>query len=181
MKPEMPPIADAGDSYDRINDTFYERGWTDGLPIVPPTEVRVQAMLAGMSWRDAEETIAIVPPRMGVASMRQIAVNAVMAGARPEYLPVIVAALQAVSEPEYGLSHRQTSTHAGAPLLILTTLRRPTGQSSAPRMPSCVTAERAVMNTSSPSELASATRSLDNSSKNSKASASFDTPTMSES
>jgi hypothetical protein len=56
---------------------------------------------------------------MGTATMRQIAVNAVMAGAKPEYLPVIVAALQAVSEPEYGLSHRQTTTHAGAPLIIV--------------------------------------------------------------
>ena len=56
---------------------------------------------------------------MGIATMRQIAVNAVMAGARPEYLPVIVAALQAVSEPAYGLSHRQTTTHAGAPLIIV--------------------------------------------------------------
>ncbi|MDB5905389.1 MAG: hypothetical protein JWM26_4267, partial [Betaproteobacteria bacterium] len=58
-------------------------------------------------------------PRMGQATMQQIAVNAVMAGAKAEYLPVIVAALQAVSEPEYGLSHRQTTTHAGAPLIIV--------------------------------------------------------------
>jgi hypothetical protein len=56
---------------------------------------------------------------MGAATMRHIAVNAVMAGCRPEYLPVIVAALQAVSEPEYGLAHRQTTTHAGAPLMIV--------------------------------------------------------------
>ncbi|HEX2829046.1 MAG TPA: hypothetical protein VHP37_22040 [Burkholderiales bacterium] len=106
-------------SLDEINDYFYERGWTDGLPIVPPTEARVEAMLAGMPWRNADDVIAVVPPRNGTATMRQIAVNAVMAGARPEYLPVIVAALQAVSEPEYGLSHRQTTTHAGAPLIIV--------------------------------------------------------------
>jgi hypothetical protein len=79
----------------------------------------VQAMLAGMPWRDPNEVISIVPPRMGRASMQQIAVNAVMAGCRPEYLPVVVAALQAVSEPEYGLAHRQTTTHAGAPLMIV--------------------------------------------------------------
>src|SRR4030095_385845 len=96
-----------------------DRGWTDGLPIVPPTEARVQAMLAGMPWRSAGDVIAIVPPRNGTATMRQIAVNAVMAGAKPEYLPVIVAALKAVSEPEYGLAHRQTTTHAGAPLVIV--------------------------------------------------------------
>ncbi len=119
MKPEHPPITEFHQSFDRVNDYFYERGWTDGLPIVPPTEERVQAMLAGMSWRAADELISVVPPKMGKATMRQIAVNAVMAGCRQEYLPVVVAALQAVSEPEYGLSHRQTTTHAGAPLMIV--------------------------------------------------------------
>ena len=119
MKPEFPPIVETHDGFDAVNDYFYERGWTDGLPIVPPSEARVQAMLAGMPWRDASDVIAIVPPRMGAASLRQIAVNAVMAGAKPQYLPVIVAALQAVSAPEYGLSHRQTTTHAGAPLIIV--------------------------------------------------------------
>ena len=76
-------------------------------------------MLAGMPWRSPDELINIVPPRMGHATLRQIAVNAVMAGARPEYLSVVVAALQAVSEPAYGLAHRQTTTHAGAPLVIV--------------------------------------------------------------
>jgi hypothetical protein len=106
-------------SYDEINDYFYERGWTDGLPIVPPTEARVRAMLAGMPSREADELIAVVPPKMGQATMCQIAVNAVMAGCKPEYLSVVVAALEAVSEPAYGLSHRQTTTHAGAPLIIV--------------------------------------------------------------
>jgi hypothetical protein len=119
MNSETLPLVETHDSFDRVNEYFYERGWTDGLPIVPPTEERVLAMLAGMPWHDAEEVISIVPPRMGAASMRQIAVNAVMAGCKPEYLPVVVAALQAVSEPEYGLSHRQTTTHAGAPLIIV--------------------------------------------------------------
>lgn len=107
------------EAFDRINEVFYERGWTDGLPIVPPTEGRVLAMLAGMPWRKADDLISVVPPRMGHATLRQIAVNAVMAGCRPEYLPVVVAALQAVSEPAYGLNHRQTTTHAGAPLIIV--------------------------------------------------------------
>jgi len=115
----MPGIVDTDAAFDRVNDLFYARGWTDGLPIVPPTEERVQALLAGMPWRGADDLISIVPPRMGAATMQQIAVNAVMAGCRPEYLPVIVAALQAVSEPQYGLAHRQTTTHAGAPLMIV--------------------------------------------------------------
>jgi len=106
-------------SYDAINDYFYTQGWTDGLPIVPPTEARVDAMLAGMPDGNAEELIGIVPPKMGRATLRQVAVNAVMAGCKPEYLPVVVAALRAVSEPAYGLAHRQTTTHAGAPLIIV--------------------------------------------------------------
>jgi hypothetical protein len=116
---EVPATVDEHTTFDEVNEYFYERGWTDGLPIVPPTDERVDAMLAGMSWRQADHLIGIVPPRMGYATLRQVAVNAVMAGCQPDYLPVVVAALQAVSEPEYGLSHRQTTTHAGAPLIIV--------------------------------------------------------------
>ena len=119
MSAENPPVIESHDSFDRVNDYFYERGWTDGLPIVPPTETRINAMLLGMPGHDADELISIVPPKMGRATMRQIAVNAVMAGCRPAYLPVVVAALQAVSDPQYGLAHRQTTTHAGAPLIIV--------------------------------------------------------------
>ena len=119
MSAENPPVIESHDSFDRVNDYFYERGWTDGLPIVPPTETRIKAMLLGMPGHDADELISIVPPKMGRATMRQIAVNAVMAGCRPAYLPVVVAALQAVSDPQYGLAHRQTTTHAGAPLIIV--------------------------------------------------------------
>ena len=119
MKPDLPHVVAPHDTFERVNDYFYERGWTDGLPIVPPTEERVEAMLAGMSWRKPDEVIGVIPPRMGDATLRQIAVNAVMAGCKPEYLPVVVAAIDAVSDPAYGLSHRQTSTHAGAPLTIV--------------------------------------------------------------
>ncbi len=119
MTANPPQTVDTDAAYDAINDYFYAQGWTDGLPIVPPTEARVAAMLAGMPGRDADELISVVPPKMGRATLRQIAVNAVMAGCRPEYLPVVVAALQAVSEPAYGLAHRQTTTHAGAPLIIV--------------------------------------------------------------
>ncbi len=107
------------DSLDAINDHFYEQGWTDGLPIVPPTPERVDGLLAGMAWRDPDALIAVIPPSMGEATLRKIAVNAVMAGCRPEYLPVLVAAIEAVTEPAYGLAHRQTTTHAGAPLIIV--------------------------------------------------------------
>jgi hypothetical protein len=119
MNAALPGTVGAAEDVDAVNDYFYERGWTDGLPIIPPTEDRVEAMLGGMPWRAPDDLISIVPPRMGHATLRQIAVNAVMAGAKPEYLPVVVAALQAVSQPAYGLAHRQTTTHAGAPLIIV--------------------------------------------------------------
>lgn len=107
------------DSLEAVNDHFYRQGWTDGLPIVPPTIERVNAILAGMPWRAPEDLIAVIPPAMGTATLRKIAVNAVMAGCLPAYLPVVAAAVQAVTEPAYGLAHRQTTTHAGAPLIIV--------------------------------------------------------------
>ena len=119
VKPDLPRVVGPNDAFDRVNEYFYERGWTDGLPIVPPTEERVRALLGGMPGHEPDELVSVVPPKMGRATMHSIAVNAVMAGCRPEYLPVVVAALQAVSEPEYGLAHRQTTTHAGAPLIIV--------------------------------------------------------------
>jgi hypothetical protein len=119
MKQDLPHLVAAQDAFDRVNDYFYERGWTDGLPIVPPTEARVQAMLTGMPWRTPDEVISVIPPRMGSATLAQIAINTVMAGARPEYLPVVVAAVRAACDPAYGLAHRSTSTHAGAPLTIV--------------------------------------------------------------
>src|SRR5260370_28266010 len=84
------------DSLEAINDHFYKQGWTDGLPIIPPTPERVERMLTGMPWRSPDDVIGVVPPAMGIATLRDIAVNAVMAGCLPSYLPVIVAALSAV-------------------------------------------------------------------------------------
>ena len=112
-------VMDLPDDLEAVNDHFYAQGWTDGLPIIPPTPARVEKMLAGMPWRDPDEVIGIVPPAMGVATLRSIAVNAVMAGCLPAYLRVVVAAVSAVLEKPYGLAHRQTTTHAGAPLVIV--------------------------------------------------------------
>ena len=105
-------------SLDEVNACFYERGWTDGLPIVPPTRERVEGLLTGWPG-DPDAEIAEVPPLMGVATARAVAVNAVMAGCLPEYLPVVVAALSAVTKPRYGLSHRQTTTHPATALIIV--------------------------------------------------------------
>lgn len=84
-------------SLDGINSRFYEWGWTDGLPIMPPTRSAVQRMFA-FTDRDPGEVVATLPPRGGQATVEKIAVNAVMAGCAPEYLPVVIASVQALAE-----------------------------------------------------------------------------------
>jgi hypothetical protein len=101
-----------------VNDFFMSSGWTDGLPVVAPFPEHVDAM-ARTIGRDPDEVIATLPPADGAATIRRIAANAVMAGCLPDYLPVVIAAVEAVADPAYGLSHRQITTHAGAPLIIV--------------------------------------------------------------
>ena len=99
-------------------DSCYEKGWTDGLPVYPPTQSAVAAMLR-YSDRKADEVVGVVPPINGAATVEKIAVNAVMAGCRPEYLPVLIAAIEAMVNPDYNLYGRQTTTHPGAHLMIV--------------------------------------------------------------
>ena len=111
-------LIDVPESFDEANQFLYDRGLTDGLPVVPPTPERVAAMLAGTSL-DPEHVVASIPPRRGKATVASIAANAVMAGCRPGYMPVILAAVEALVDPAYALECRQTATHAGAPLMIV--------------------------------------------------------------
>ena len=106
-------------SPEEVVDSFHARGWTDGLPIIPPTEERVRAMVLATGLH-AAEVIGVVPPRWAEATVENIAVNAVMAGALPEYMPVIVTALQAVCEPAFGLYSVQATTHPCGILLVVT-------------------------------------------------------------
>ncbi len=92
--------------------------WGDGLPVVPPTPERVERMIAACG-RAPDEIVAEIDPRRGVASVEKIAVNAVMAGCRPEYMPVLVAAVEAVAAPEFNLHGIQTTTNPVAPLLVV--------------------------------------------------------------
>lgn len=98
--------------------TFASKGWGDGLPMIPPTPGRVEAML-GDTGHDPDEVIAVLPPRSGVATRRMIAVNAVLAGCEPVHLPVLVAAVRALSRPEVNLRGVNATTHPVAPLLIV--------------------------------------------------------------
>ena len=93
-------------------------GYTDGLPVIPPTPDRVAAMVAGVG-RSPKDVIATLPPGQGEATVEKIAVNAVMAGCRPEYMPVIIAAVEAVARPSFNLGVCQVTTHPASPMMLL--------------------------------------------------------------
>ena len=109
---------DVADSLERIIDFYESRRWTDGLPIVPPTPERVEAMIAG-AGRPGSDVVAILPPAKGIATVEKLAINAVMAGCRPSYMPVIVAAVEALADPSFNLNAVQGTTNPVAPLLIV--------------------------------------------------------------
>lgn len=111
-------VAVKSDGFDEINDLFYHRGWTDGLPVVPPTPDRVAHMLRGADF-SPEDVIAVLAPMGGQATIEKIAVNAVMAGCLPAHLPVLIAAVEAASAPEFDLRGTTTTTNPDAPLLIV--------------------------------------------------------------
>ncbi|MEI6987475.1 MAG: hypothetical protein WCK65_15250 [Rhodospirillaceae bacterium] len=81
-------VYDCADIY-AFNEMAYQMGWTDGLPVLPPTEDKVREML-GYIGRDPNEVVGVISPGEGVATIEKIAINAVMAGCYPEYLPVQV-------------------------------------------------------------------------------------------
>jgi len=97
---------------------FFERRQSDGFPVIAPTPEAVAAMVEG-SGRRAHDLVGVVPPRGGIATVEQIAVNAVMAGCRPPHMPVLVTAIEAMLEPHFNLASLQATTHPVAPLLIV--------------------------------------------------------------
>ena len=103
---------------EEINRIFLEKRWSDGLPIVPPTRDLVDQMLKGTS-RSADEVIGKVSPKNGIATIEKIAINAVMAGAKPEYLPVIIAAMEGLVDDNFDLTHMQASTGSFLPAIIV--------------------------------------------------------------
>jgi hypothetical protein len=105
-------------AYEEIDAHYQERGWTDGLPIVPPTETRVHEFLK-QTARDPREVVGVLPPRQGEATIEKIAANAVMAGCRPEYFPVVLAAIEALADPKFNLDSVQATTHPVATLLVV--------------------------------------------------------------
>ncbi len=104
------------DAPEAVLEAFVTREWCDGLPIVPPTADRVRVMLGDA---EPERALGAMPPLWRTATLEAIAVNAVMAGCRPEYFPVIVAAVDAMLDPDFNLYGVQATTHPVAPLVIV--------------------------------------------------------------
>lgn len=119
-------LADLEDEFEAM----WNRGWSDGLPLVPPTPSRVMAMLAGTT-RKPDEGVAVVPPDLVPCSVEKVAINAVMAGCRPEYLPVVLAAVEAVCTDEFNMHGLLATTMGAGPVLIVNgPIRRTLGMNS---------------------------------------------------
>ena len=97
---------------------FLEKEWSDGFPVVTPTEERIARMLTGTA-RDHDDVIGSIPPAMEVATVRSVAVHALMAGCRPEYLPVVIAATELMLRDEFNVNGVQGTMHGVAPMMIV--------------------------------------------------------------
>jgi hypothetical protein len=116
----VPPMLDVVDeSPEAVLEAYAARGWGDGLPLVAPTSVRVDAMLAALGDVDPDEVLATLPPRFGQVTRRIVAVNAVLAGCAPEHLAVLLTAVRALARQEVNLRGVNATTHPVAPLLIV--------------------------------------------------------------
>lgn len=106
------------DDFNAVVDDYITQGMTDGLPVTPPSVERVEAMVAA-SGRDADEAVGLLPPAYEEATVRHVAINATMAGCLPEYMPVVLGAVEVMIEPSFHLDHLATSTKGNAPLVIV--------------------------------------------------------------
>ncbi|MBO4316740.1 MAG: hypothetical protein J5855_00465 [Mailhella sp.] len=106
------------DGIAEVNELFLSRGWGDGLPIIPPTKERVEAMIAGYDL-PGDFAIATLAPMDGVATVENIAVDAVMAGCEPRHMPLLVAAVEAVSQDDFDLRGMSTTTNPDAVMMIV--------------------------------------------------------------
>ena len=97
---------------------FFEKAWSDGLPVVTPTEERLEWMLRGTK-RSPDELVGNVPPAMEPATVRTVAIHALMAGCKPEYLPVVLGGLKIMLREEFNLNGVQGTMHGVAPLMVV--------------------------------------------------------------
>ena len=116
LDPEIAAAVAAASDTDELEEMF-ERGWTDGLPVIPPTTERVEAML-GRGF-DGDASLGEVPPAMGEATLGRVAACAVLAGCRPEYFPVVVAAARAALDPAFNLHGQAVTTQPAGQLIVV--------------------------------------------------------------
>jgi len=114
LSPTLATPADA----EAFLDVAERHGWGDGLPLIPPTADRVQAMLDTVA-ESPDRVLGLVEPRRGEATVEKVAINAVMAGCRPEYFPAVVAAVRAVCQPRFNLYALNTTTCCATPVLMI--------------------------------------------------------------
>lgn len=106
------------DAVEGMTEEFLRQGWSDGLPLVPPTPALLDRMLKGTSL-PPNQLVAVLEPGFGLATVEKIAINAAMAGCRPEHMPVLVATVQALADPQIYLRNKAMSTGPHAPILIV--------------------------------------------------------------
>lgn len=109
---------DLMDAFDAMQAEFLRNGWSDGMPLVPPTRAKVDAMIEA-SGRDGDDVVGLFAPGFGVGTVRKIAANAVMAGCKPETMPVIMAMMECILEPSIGLRTWAMSTGPQAPVVLV--------------------------------------------------------------
>ena len=106
-----------GSSQD-LHEAMFDRGWTDGLPVVPPTPLRVERMLAATQLHPSHEVV-VMPPDLQPCTVEKIAINAVMAGCLPEYLPVVLAAVKGVASDEFNIHGVSATTWNSGPIVVV--------------------------------------------------------------
>ena len=106
------------DPMDDPIEVAYDRGWSDGLPVVPPTDLRVARMLAGTT-RKPGELLGLIPPNLAECTVEKAAVNAVLAGCRPEYFPVVLATIAAALKPEFSMHGLLATLWCSGPVIIV--------------------------------------------------------------
>jgi hypothetical protein len=114
---KTPRVAFKG-NIQEVNRFYYRKGWTDGLPIIPPTEAAVAEMMTGTDL-PPDYVVATIIPRKGKATIEKIAINAVMAGALPTYMPVLIATVQSLADPKTRFDTFEVSTGSWAPFLAI--------------------------------------------------------------
>jgi len=110
--------ADVGSSDQDLIEEYFKRGWTDGLPVVPPTREKIDAFVAALGG-NAEYVECKVAPRWGALTREVLAINMIMAGCLPEYAPVVRAAMLAMTDQSFNLNGVQATTHMASPLLVV--------------------------------------------------------------